>query len=229
MLYNFFTLREKLLDLYLAEYNSLRDEQLKRMDIQFSSVTWLFAVIAGVFTATTFLDEKLGIGDTERLSLLACVFLPMAAAPIAFMMLDHVIMVHRIGEYIRCTLQPQVATLLHANDYAFLCWDPQSTASKGTLYCMKFMFFPFGSWLIFFLAIPGATLTVTILGWWARWPYPPILALDWLLTLLFLYASVVAWNERAEWLHPTWRELANPFPFREAAEGLDRATSTRSD
>ncbi len=189
------------LDLYLAEYNSLREEQLKRIEIQFNSLTWLFTVIGGVFAAVTFIYEKAGVYDVSRLTGLIGVFLPLAAGPIAFMMFDHAIMVHRIGHYISSKLHGHVFSVLNnpPAQNTLLCWDPKADATPGTLFTMKYFLFLLGSWFLFFLVIPVATALVLILHWGA-WPYPYILVLDSLISIAFLYASAAAWNERAEWL-----------------------------
>lgn len=193
------------LDVYLAEYNSLRQEQLNRMQIQFSAITWLLTLIAAVITAVTFLYEKAQIHDPSRLISDLLPLVPIATSPIAFITFDHTVMIHRIGSHIATTLRPCIVRHLEATKRpceGIVAWGSITGAPRTTVHCIKYLFFPLGTWLFFVLLIPVPTLLSSFVaehwthaGWRAL-----AMVLDWVLTLAFAYASLAVWNERALWL-----------------------------
>lgn len=186
------------LDVHLAEYNSLREELLNRVQIQFNAVTWLFAAVAAVSAALTFTWEKIGVHNILWLGQLAAVFCPIVVSPVAFMVFDHTVMIHRLGAYIGTKLRDAIVT--EAADQDALRWDPVKDAPKATVTSIRYFFFLFGSWFLYFLLIPVPTVVVTIAAGWWRWPFPGVLLIDWVLTVIFLYCSAAVWNERAGWL-----------------------------
>jgi len=191
---------DKPLDVYLNEYNSLRAEQLMRIQTQFNAVTWLFTIIGALLAAVTFTYEKIHV-DLVSLMRWGTVLLPLAASPIAFMGFDHTIMVHRVGAYVVNELRPAIVRWL--NDPScepILHWDPVAGAPAGTITAIRYYFFFLGSWLFYFLLIPVATFFATISSGWWRWPYLGLVISDWVLTIAFGYCSIAVWNERALWL-----------------------------
>ncbi len=185
------------LDVHLAEYNTLREETLNRIQIQFNAVTWLFAAIAGVSAALTFTYEKIGVHNLVWLMQIAVVFCPLVVSPIAFMVFDHMVMIHRLGAYMTSALRPRIVDL--ATDATVLAWDPLKDAPRETIRSIRYCFFLFGSWFLYALLIPVATVYVTVAAWW-RWPLPALVVVDWALTAGFVYSSIAVWNERAGWL-----------------------------
>jgi len=186
------------LDVHLAEYNSLRTELLQRVQIQFNAVSWLFAAIAAVAAALTFSYEKIGVHNIPWLIRLCAVFCPVVVSPVAFMVFDHILMIHRLGAYIGVTLRSKIVAL--AADASVLGWDPLKDAPIGTITSIRYFFFLLGNWLLYLFLIPLPTLFVTFTAGWWRWPFPAVLVLDWLLSIAFLYSSIAVWNERAAWL-----------------------------
>jgi hypothetical protein len=186
------------LDVHLAEYNSLRGEMLNRIQIQFNAVTWLFAAIAAVSAFVTFTYDKIGIHDLPWLIQIVSVFCPIVVSPVAFMVFDHTVMIHRLGAYLATTLRPAIIASVH--DETVLRWDPLKDAPKGAVTAIRYFFFLLGSWFLYFLLIPVPTVLITFTAGWWRWPFPAVLVIDWLLTLAFLYSSAVIWKERSAWL-----------------------------
>lgn len=189
------------------------------MQIQFNAVTWVFGLLTAAGAIAGFSYQRLDVDQIRRISFLVLLSLPATASPLAFMVFDHIIMIHRIGSYVGNHLHPAIKEYCSANQKRpvenLLTWNPLSEIPRGSFLSVKYAFFFLGIWGPFFLLVPVSTISGTIAACVMRpcpaWPYISVLALDWGLSVAFLFVSIAIWNERAGWLgikKITWFGLA---------------------
>lgn len=98
-----------LLNTYIAEFNNLRAEQLKRIDSQNQAMSYLFLIIGASASAIVASVDK------PSMPLILCwiaLFLPIATAPLAFMFFDNEMAIHSIGSHIYWHLRDKNLTEL---------------------------------------------------------------------------------------------------------------------
>lgn len=91
-------IEENIIPVHLAVYDSLRTEQLKRIDSQNQSINYLLIVL-GV-SATVVASS---VGRPEYMTMIifwTFLLLPIIASPLAFLFFDHEMAIHSIGNHL---------------------------------------------------------------------------------------------------------------------------------
>lgn len=96
------------IDIYLAEYNTLRTEQLARVQTQNQAFNFLLVVAAAAITAVITSANGEKNGYLPIIFLAVTVMLPLATCPLAFIFFDNEIMIHAIGSYLYYNRRPQI-------------------------------------------------------------------------------------------------------------------------
>lgn len=156
---------------YIAEFNNLRAEQLKRIDSQNQAMSYLFLVIGASASAVVASVDK------PSMPVILCwiaLFLPVATAPLAFMFFDNEMAIHSIGSHIYWHLRDKNLTELVGDEkilepsLEFLLLHRSSRKIHRTLSRTR--------WSLFLLptlvpVIGVAVSAVANWGWW--WRYLP--------------------------------------------------------
>jgi hypothetical protein len=87
-------------DLYLAEYNSLRTEQMSRMQTQGQAFNFLLVIVGAAITAIISAANATNRDHLPWVVTLVTLLLPLAACPLGYMFFDNEIMIHSIGSYL---------------------------------------------------------------------------------------------------------------------------------
>jgi len=162
-------------NVYLAEFNNLRAEQLKRIDSQNQALNYLF-IILGI-TVTAIVGN---LDDRETLPVVLCwigLLLPLVTAPLGFMFFDHEMATHSIGSHIYWHLR-------HANLACLVKDDGIMGASLDFKYLHRssarvHSALSYGRWMLFLIPtmLPvGALffLSVLVWGWWRPYLEGPL-------------------------------------------------------
>jgi hypothetical protein len=100
------------LNCYLAEYNSLRAEQLSRLQSQNQSFNYLLIIIGATVGLVATVVTK--VGDPNSISWLTIsigLLLPLISAPLGFIFFDNEMAVYSIGSRIYADLRPSLGTV----------------------------------------------------------------------------------------------------------------------
>jgi hypothetical protein len=96
-------------DLYLAEYNSLRQEQMQRIQTQGQSFNFLLILTGAAITAViTSANAKENASLFPWVVITVTLLLPMATCPLGYMFFDNEIMIHSIGSYLYYNRRPRM-------------------------------------------------------------------------------------------------------------------------
>lgn len=98
---------EKAVDADLAEFGSLRDEVFARIESQRQSFNYLITLSTAVlaFIASAMAPSDGGVSFDLRLIM----FVPLLAAPLAFIFFDNELVIWSLGRYIRENLSPRLS------------------------------------------------------------------------------------------------------------------------
>jgi hypothetical protein len=103
---------KRALDIYLAEYNSLRAEQLSRVQTQNYAFNFLVLIIAAAFTAII-TSANSGSGDSLPAVVLAVALaLPLVTCPLGYIFFDNEIMIHAVGSYLYYDRRPHMMRIV---------------------------------------------------------------------------------------------------------------------
>jgi len=156
----------RLLTCYLAEYNSLRAEQLSRLQTQTQSFNYLLVVLgAAIGAVVTSLTKPELFWSIQSVLFAIGLLLPILAGPLAFIFFDNEMAVYSIGSRIHADLRPRLATTVgdlevFANALGFKNLHPSSIAIHGRLSMAR--------WVLFLLPTVLPTLGVCsflLLNW----------------------------------------------------------------
>jgi hypothetical protein len=100
------------LDTYLAEYNSLRAEQLERVDFQNQAFNYLLIVLGAAISAVLAL---LGKSELYPIVFWIILLLPIICAQISFLFFDHELVIHSIGSYLYHHLRANIEDIVKSN------------------------------------------------------------------------------------------------------------------
>lgn len=136
---------EKVIELYLKEYESLRDEIFERFESQRQAFNYLMALIGAVGALIAALKENLP--SLAKYSL----FLPILAAPLGFIFFDNEIIIWSIVKYIQCNIKPEVSKLIGKKRIFQI-------ESRGSIYLFGsrrhlHLLLSMGRWLLFFVPL----------------------------------------------------------------------------
>ena len=107
---------------YLKEYDSLRSEQMKRLEFQHQAVNYLLIVL-GVAISTFAASMKL-TSDAQssaeanflfRTGIWILLFLPLVTAPLGFIFFDNEMAIHSIGSHLNWRFKPKVVELVKSS------------------------------------------------------------------------------------------------------------------
>lgn len=182
---------EKAVDADLAEFGSLRDEVFARIESQRQSFNYLITLSTAVlaFVATAMAPSDKGVSFDLRLIM----FVPLLAAPLAFIFFDNELVIWTLGRYIRETLGPQLSRAV-GRDVLL------SEARRGGLLSgglgRVHLALSVGRWLLFLLPI-GLPLWYGLhiradRGWAYVPPFWVVVVLDSLVLVLLLIAIFAA-------------------------------------
>lgn len=98
---------EKAVDADIAEFGSLRDEVFARIESQRQSFNYLLTLSTAVlaFIASAMAPSDSGVSFDLRLIM----FVPLLAAPLAFIFFDNELVIWTLGRYIRENLSPRLS------------------------------------------------------------------------------------------------------------------------
>lgn len=104
-------------DIYLAEYNSLRTEQMKRIDSQNQAFYYLLLAlgIAGSVVVAGFKENA----PIQEVIFWVLLFLPVISAPFAFIFFDHEMAIHSVGSYIYWVWSKNTVHRLVQNEHIY--------------------------------------------------------------------------------------------------------------
>jgi hypothetical protein len=100
-----------MLSAYIAEYNSRREEQLKRVDSQNQIYNYLLIVLGVAASAIV-----ASLNKPEMMPVIVCwitLLLPIISAPLGFIYFDHDLVIHSIGAHLHYIWRPNVTALLN--------------------------------------------------------------------------------------------------------------------
>lgn len=174
-------MNEKICDVYIAEFESLRDEVFSRFEFQRQAFNYLMALF-GAFVAILAAEDKLHID--QRFVLVV----PLISSPLCYIFFDNEILIWSIGRYINEELTPKLSTYL---DTDVLLLERRRglylTNSIKTLHS----FLSVGRWILFF--IPSvAPIILSFKNGWTQGSalFTIILVADIVLTLILIWAVV---------------------------------------
>ena len=137
----------RLLTSYLAEYNSLRSEQLSRLQTQTQSFNYLLVVLgAAVGAVVTSLTKPELFGSIQAVFVAIGLLMPILAGPLSFIFFDNEMAVYSIGSRIHGDLRPRIATTVEdqevfANSLAFKNLPASSVTVHGRLSMARWTLF----------------------------------------------------------------------------------------
>jgi hypothetical protein len=91
---------KRALDIYIAEYNSLRSEQLSRAQTQNYAFNFLILTIGASLTAIITTANSSSGYSLPTVVLAVALALPLATCPLAYIFFDNEIMIHAVGSYL---------------------------------------------------------------------------------------------------------------------------------
>lgn len=100
------------IDIYIAEYNSLRAELLARVQTQNQAFNFLLIVTAAAITAVITTANSDAGEYLAPIFLAVTLMLPLATCPLAFIFFDNEIMIHAIGSYLHYDRRPNIMELV---------------------------------------------------------------------------------------------------------------------
>jgi hypothetical protein len=158
-------------DLYLAEYNSLRQEQMQRIQTQIQSFNFLLIVTGAAITAIiASASAENNAAFFPWVVIAVVLLLPMASCPLGYMFFDNEIMIHAIGSYLYYNRRPSM--LSHFGD------DRALGRTLGFDFLPRWTdtVFPWiskGRWVLFCLPtfLPVILFPVIL---WRFWPFESI-------------------------------------------------------
>jgi hypothetical protein len=180
---------------YLAQYNSLRGEIQNRLGAQQQAFQYLVGVLTAAIGA---LAAAKGLNLDPNQLILA---LPIIVAPLGFILFDNEIMVFEAGSHAH-RMRTRISQLL--NDEALLA-DGHPLCRRHKLSRLTHPLLSVGRWLLFLIPAIGSTLYATIAGWgdWLwKLPYPLILVVDIMVSILLLLGALAAGVEQYKWRWP---------------------------
>ena len=217
-------------DVHLAEYQSLRQEQHLRLQLQFNAVAYLLSVISAIIAVASIAQDRFMEILSDPVNQKWVAIVPLVAAPIAFILLEHILMIHKIGHYLHETLGPALESSVSLNadgtTPSILQWrhavPGDNLQDRRTL---KSVFFWYGPWWLLMMLIPIPTAYVMALGLYdvftegvffsaTRAAFAVILLVDVLAVAGFTQATRAVGAHRARWLPNTdgkdrwWHRLA---------------------
>lgn len=164
---------KKLLDIFLAEYNSLRAEIIARTQTQNQVLNFLLIIIGATISAVV-VSANSNI-NMRLVLLIVALFLPLITFPLAFIFFDAEIMIHAVGSHLHENLRknisnivevdkPQDERLVFASTWDFEHLDTTTKARQHLL--------SIGRWWIFLVPtfIPVLALVIYSIenwGWWS--------------------------------------------------------------
>lgn len=208
------------LEMYLAQYSSLRAEQQKRLDAQQQAFQFLVGSLTAVLTATTAvlglivplilsndptkIDPNKIAALIERISNLlpqAALFLPIILAPLAFIFFDNEIMIFKIGADVS-KVRDRIFSLVGENesnmDLDTFC--DLTRVSRGAHFAVSI-----GRWIVFL--VPIMLPMFYALSAWESWIVLNwvVFSLDAILVIFLLWAVISAIVEQWRWRWPEGR------------------------
>ncbi len=190
------------LEVHMAEYNSLRDEVLARLEGQRQAVNFLLVALAGTLSAFMVSIDKTSVLQSYSLDLrewaaMVGLLVPMIAGPLIFMFFDNEFMMFRNGYHILHHIKPDCETMvgegvLEADVKGFECLLPPSVWAHTLV--------SYARWIMFF--IPTALPVIfgyQYLDHWDRSFWDLVWWIDLAVTLLLLSAVVMALAEQLRW------------------------------
>jgi hypothetical protein len=176
---------ENPLDVHLAEYESLRQEILTRIQAIATLTSSLYAALVALVGAIFLLSTTINLHELM-------VFIPLITLPISMIWLEHVLQIHRIGQHLHFVVKPGVHAFLAQKNRE---WNLDQVmdwgASKPILPpALNNIFGATHVWLggefIFILLMPCCTAFILISeGWW-KWRHPVILTIDAVISIFLL-------------------------------------------
>lgn len=182
---------EKAVDADLAEFGSLRDEVFARIESQRQSFNYLVTLSTAVLAvvATAMAPSEGGAAFDLRLIM----FVPLLAAPLAFIFFDNELVIWTLGRYIRESLAPQLSRAVGRD--VLMAEARRGGLLTGGLGGVH-LALSVGRWLLFLLPI-GLPLWYGLhiradRGWTYVPPFWVVVVLDSLVLALLLIAIVAA-------------------------------------
>jgi hypothetical protein len=156
------------IEVKLAEYNSLREEILVRLESHSEAFNYLLLAIGAAITAVlTAAAQKVDIGFIlPALALL----LPAVTIPLAFIFFDHEMVMDAIGSHLHCSLRPSLHRLLNTHDVLHSVWEFKHLPASTQRVHVRVMI---GRWALFLstTVLPILCLiayTAFHWGWWRK-------------------------------------------------------------
>lgn len=185
----------KLLDVYLAEYNSLRAEIIARTQTQNQVLNFLLIII-GAATSANVAGINAGI-NVNLILLITALLLPLITFPLAFIFFDAEIMIHAVGSHLHENLRKYIGSVVEADKLegarlAFkstLDFEHLNSTTKATQHWLSI-----GRWFIFLIPtlMPVLSLILYSLedwGWWYKnlIPLSPIYSITLIMSGLIVF------------------------------------------
>lgn len=194
---------KELLNIFMAEYDSLRSEQLARISNQQQAFQFLVAVLAAGVATVVSLINVTGF-DLERLPQYA-LLLPVVAAPLTFIFLDNEIMIFGTGAFISGHLKKCIRSVV--KNKSILLSDGRRFTYTNLLALVTHPWISIGRWLLFVLPVVGPVAYAVADR--EKWPaYQSwaslLLIIDMLLVVLTFIGLVAAVAVRLNWVKSEW-------------------------
>jgi hypothetical protein len=112
--------QKALLQTYLAEYSSLRQEITTRLQALHQAVNFILIIIGAAVTAILAASQH---GMIETVSIILALFLPIVVAPLAFIFFDQEITMDAIWSYIQMNLRPRIIAVVGDSNILGNIWE----------------------------------------------------------------------------------------------------------
>jgi hypothetical protein len=140
---------EKQVDIYLAEFEALRNDILARFEFQRQAFNYLIALLGA---SLAFVGAW---GDKHPIQPEYFLFMPLLAAPLAYIFFDNEIMISADGRYIHDKLRRYIQEALGSSTSTKVLCLEERHADLSTWQCSIQLCLSIGRWLLFLLPVIG--------------------------------------------------------------------------